>query len=218
MARNLRRYYGLGDLHFVTFSCYRRLPLLGSARRRNLFLRRLEKVRVRYEMVVVGYVAMPEHVHLLVSEPLQQNLSVAVKALKQGMARRVLGSSKPREQQQTELFPRENMPGRFWQARFYDFNVWSAKKRIEKLRYIHRNPVTAGWCDLRNVALEQLSVVRLRRAGIGKDQYHHSAQRRAKEIRLWLEFSFPDKLRLSGAPACCCGRVLPGPPAVGGGD
>ena len=170
MARNLRRYYGLGDLHFVTFSCYRRLPLLGSARRRDLFLRRLEKVRVRYEMVVVGYVAMPEHVHLLVSEPLRQNLSVAVKALKQGMARRVLGSSKPREQQQTELFPRENMPGRFWQARFYDFNVWSAKKRIEKLRYIHRNPVTRGlvrspeqwrWSSFRSYAYGEPGPVRI---------------------------------------------------------
>jgi putative transposase len=33
---------------------------------------------------------------------------------------------------------------RFWQARFYDFNVWTEKKRIEKLRYIHRNPVARG--------------------------------------------------------------------------
>jgi hypothetical protein len=33
---------------------------------------------------------------------------------------------------------------RFWQARYYDFNVWAAKKRIEKLRYMHRNPVKRG--------------------------------------------------------------------------
>ena len=33
---------------------------------------------------------------------------------------------------------------RFWQARFYDFNVWTEEKRIEKLRYIHRNPVARG--------------------------------------------------------------------------
>ena len=31
-----------------------------------------------------------------------------------------------------------------WQARFYDFNVWSERKRIEKLRYMHRNPVKRG--------------------------------------------------------------------------
>src|SRR5256884_9060235 len=35
-------------------------------------------------------------------------------------------------------------PDRFWQARFYDFNVWTERKRIEKLRYIHRNPVKRG--------------------------------------------------------------------------
>jgi putative transposase len=33
---------------------------------------------------------------------------------------------------------------RFWQARFYDFNVWTEKKRIQKLRYMHRNPVERG--------------------------------------------------------------------------
>jgi len=29
----------------------------------------------------------------------------------------------------------------FWQRRFYDFNVWSAKKVREKLQYMHDNPV-----------------------------------------------------------------------------
>lgn len=32
----------------------------------------------------------------------------------------------------------------FWQARFYDFNIWTTKKRMEKLRYMHRNPVKRG--------------------------------------------------------------------------
>ncbi len=170
MPRDLKRYYGLGDLHFVTFSCYRRLPLLGSTRRRDVFLRLLEMVRSKYELVVLGYVAMPEHVHLLVSEPQRRNLSVAIKALKQAMARRVLGSSQRRYRQQTELFPGASMPGRFWQARFYDFNVWSAKKRIEKLRYIHRNPVTRGlvrspeqwrWSSFRSYAYGEPGLVKI---------------------------------------------------------
>jgi len=50
MRRNLTRYYGAGDLHFITCSCYRRQPLLGSARRRDLFLTVLEQVRKRYEL------------------------------------------------------------------------------------------------------------------------------------------------------------------------
>ena len=75
MRHNLKRYYGAGHLHFVTCSCYRRQPLLGTPRRRDLFLRVLEQVRKRYQRVVVGYVVMPEHIHLLISEPQQKNRS-----------------------------------------------------------------------------------------------------------------------------------------------
>jgi putative transposase len=41
-----------------------------------------------------------------------------------------------------ELWP--NHEQHVWQRRFYDFNVWSAHKRIERLRYMHRNPVKRG--------------------------------------------------------------------------
>jgi len=82
VPRNLKRYYGRGDLHFITFSCYQRLPLLASVRRRDLFLSALEATRRKYELLVVGYVVMPEHVHLLVAEPGRQDLSTTVKALK----------------------------------------------------------------------------------------------------------------------------------------
>ena len=71
---------------------------------------------------------MPEHVHLLLTEPETAPLATALQALKQSVSR-------------TLSF---RAPQPFWQARYYDFNVWSDKKRIEKLRYIHRNPVTRG--------------------------------------------------------------------------
>jgi REP element-mobilizing transposase RayT len=32
----------------------------------------------------------------------------------------------------------------FWQARFYDFNVYSQKKKIEKFKYTHANPLKRG--------------------------------------------------------------------------
>ena len=91
MPKRLHRYYGAGYSHFITTSCYRRLPLLGSARNRDLFLRVIELVRKRYDFVVVGYVVMPEHVHLLISEPRRGDPSVVMKALKQGFARRLPG-------------------------------------------------------------------------------------------------------------------------------
>jgi putative transposase len=83
---------------------------------------------------------MPEHVHLLVGEPTHDNPSVVMKALKQGFARRLLARLRaaPRPDPFGQLALQE---GRIWQARFYDFVVFSEKKRVEKMRYMHRNPV-----------------------------------------------------------------------------
>jgi len=65
----LRRFYGSGDLHFVTFSCYRRRPYLGTVRARNRFVKILHEVRSRHGFALLGDVLMPEHVHLLMGKP-----------------------------------------------------------------------------------------------------------------------------------------------------
>jgi putative transposase len=92
------------------------------------FERALERTRRRYGLCVIGYVVMPEHMHLLLSEPQDGSLAIALQALKQSVSR--------------TLALRGREP--FWQARYYDFNVWTAKKETEKLKYLHRNPVTRG--------------------------------------------------------------------------
>jgi putative transposase len=122
MTQGLKRYQFAGDLHFITFSCYQLNAYLASPSARSLFEETLERMRVRYRFCVIGYVVMPEHVHLLLSEPLVDPLSKALHALKLSVSK--LSRQHP-----------------FWQARYYDFNVYSARKHVEKLRYIHRNPV-----------------------------------------------------------------------------
>src|SRR6266566_9963444 len=92
VPKNLKRYYGSGDLHFITCSCYHRQPLLGTPHLRDLFLKALEQMRTRYRFVVLGYVVMPEHFHLLISEPQQGTPSTVMQAIKLGFARRVIGS------------------------------------------------------------------------------------------------------------------------------
>ena len=69
MPWSLQRFQQAGCLHFVTFSCHHRDPLLAEAHARNVFEQTLERVRQWYGFFVTGYVVMPEHVHLLVSEP-----------------------------------------------------------------------------------------------------------------------------------------------------
>ena len=122
------RYQNQRCLHFITFSCYQRMKLLDSAAARDTFEQKLECVRRWYGCYVTGYVVMPEHVHLLISEPERGKLSLVIQLLKQTTSRKLRPAGQPR----------------FWQVRYYDFPVWSEANRIEKLRYIHRNPVTRG--------------------------------------------------------------------------
>ena len=141
MPHGLWRCYGAGDLHFITCSCYQRRAWLGTKRRRDLLLRLLEETRQKYRFVVLGYVVMPEHFHLLISEPQVGDPSKVMQVVKQRFAQRML--SRPRQTAgQRWLF--EGQPVHVWQARFYDFNVWTERKRVEKLRYMHRNPVKRG--------------------------------------------------------------------------
>jgi putative transposase len=145
MANKLIRHYGRGHLHFITFTCYRRLPLLRSIRARNMFVTILGQVRDRYGFSLVGYVVMPEHIHLLISEPAKGTPSTVIQILKQRVSRRLRRKRRASAGQLNLIFAcgDDSLP-RFWQRRFYDFNVWSLKKKIEKLQYMHMNPLKRG--------------------------------------------------------------------------
>src|SRR5262249_2159799 len=141
MPTGLHRHYGAGHLHFITTSCYRRLPLLNKPRQRDFLLAVLEQVRRRYHFVVAGYVIMPEHIHLLLGEPERGNPSKVMQAIKQGFARRLLARLRSASNPcQESLWQTALDQGHIWQARFYDFVVFSEHKRVEKLRYMHDNP------------------------------------------------------------------------------
>ena len=145
MKRRLERRYGLDHLHFITCSCHRRMPLLGTPRARDRFLEILSEVRGRYDFALWGFVVMPEHIHVLISEPRVGDPSTVMKALKQRVSR-ALRARKRKAAGQLGLWGEQALEryACFWQRRFYDFNVWSAKKRNEKLNYMHFNPVKRG--------------------------------------------------------------------------
>jgi putative transposase len=126
MPPRLKRYQDLGHYHFLTFSCHNRNPLLLQPSSRDLVEQELERTRKRYDWIIAGYVVMPEHIHLLANEPALCPLSLAIQKLKQNISIKLRPPSLPR----------------FWLPRYYDFNVTTWLKYVEKLRYIHRNPVT----------------------------------------------------------------------------
>ncbi len=154
MPWGLKRFQQTRQIHFLTFSCHHRQPKFTNASACGTFVDALERVRRNYNLCVYGYVVMPEHVHLLVNEPERSTLAQAIKSLKQGVARRLALRAEDS----------------FWQERYYDFNVWSEKKFVEKLRYIHRNPVKRGlvarpedwrWSSFRHYALGEVGVVEI---------------------------------------------------------
>ena len=107
------------------------------------FVQELAKMRSELGFRLIGYVVMPEHVHLLVSEPPKGNPSKVLQVLKQKVSAALRrGKRKSAPGQLALAFPEREAGGKhFWQRRFYDFNVWSEKKLWEKLNYMHRNPV-----------------------------------------------------------------------------
>lgn len=127
MPAGLKRYHTFGHDHFITFTCYHRLPYLNDDHSRTIFEQTLEQTRQRHHFDIYGYVLMPEHVHLLLSEPPETKLEDIFRILKTQTSKQLKGD-------------REH----FWQRRYYDLNVFTRPKFIEKLRYIHRNPVKRG--------------------------------------------------------------------------
>ncbi len=114
----------------MTFGCYHRRRGLATDAARATFEQALERVRRNRRLCVLGYVVMPNHVHLLLTEPERGSLADAIKSLKQGVARRLIGDAP-----------------HFWQKRYYDFNLRDYPQFLEKLRYVHRNPVRQGLCE-----------------------------------------------------------------------
>jgi putative transposase len=111
---------------------------LANSQSCSVVLRALENTRRRYGFRVFGFVLMPEHVHLLLSEPDRRGtLARALQSLKSASARMARGA------------PIGEVGGRapFWQIRYYDRYMRDSVEFSATLRYIHRNPVKRGLCS-----------------------------------------------------------------------
>src|ERR1035438_6870857 len=127
MLHGLKRVLAAEDLHFITFSCFHRLPFLDAPEPKETVEIILEQTRARHQARIYAYVLMPEHIHLLINEPPSILVAQFLKALKQITSRKLKG-----DRQQ------------FWQPRYFDANIRGETARSEVIRYIHRNPVKRG--------------------------------------------------------------------------
>lgn len=156
----LRHYDDWGMIRFVTFSCYRRYRLLCKPLVIRSFLDELRQIRER-GIRILGYVVMPEHVHLVLSPPGGIQLGREIGVLKSRSARRMLpllegNSNQPIDQlyrfkssgesQDISALEMEAQNGElkrsFWHRRCYDHNCRNLESVREKIEYCHKNPVT----------------------------------------------------------------------------
>ena len=167
VPRNLHRYHHAGQAHFVTFSCYRREQNFCTAKRYDLFVTCLEDMRCHFGVFVYGYVVMPEHVHLLLSEPKSGTLADVIHWLKLSFAKRL------------RTLRRTVDSGPFWQKRYYDRNIRNAHEFTVKLRYLHRNPVKRRlvsepaewkWSSFRHYALREIGPVEIESDWTARDR------------------------------------------------
>jgi putative transposase len=137
-----------GHAFFVTFSCYRRLSLLGRDRCKRIVLGNLDTLSWRHQVGVVGYCVMPNHVHALL-RPVETGLLSTFmqqwKRLTSDAIQQFLHLGQADDFSPFSKYVRDNTGTiHVWQPKYYPFNVFTPKKALEKLEYMHNNPVKAG--------------------------------------------------------------------------
>ena len=126
MPWGLYRFHQSRLPHFISFTCYRRQSFLNTPSVRDAFLKILERTRLRYDFLIYGFVVMPNHVHLLISEPKQGTIATVIQSLKIASARyekshicQKMADMGHRTRTMADMGHKtESSP--FWQRRYYD--------------------------------------------------------------------------------------------------
>lgn len=128
-------------IHFVTFSVYRRRRLFSLDQPKRILLGVLNDELASFDARCVGFVVMPDHVHALIWLPTTGNLSNFMHGWKRKSSFHIRNWYREHANRYVEGFG-EGV--RFWQPKYYPFEIYSRRKIEEKLRYMHENPVRAG--------------------------------------------------------------------------
>lgn len=137
----LRHFDNLGTARFITFSTYRRRPVLLADEACKTLASEINRMRLDLNIKLLGYVFMPDHVHLVLFPPDGSELGKIIGQAKARSARfigRISGLK-------GELLNGGDKPSiRVWQLRCYDHNCRSPLATREKIEHCHKNPVTRG--------------------------------------------------------------------------
>jgi len=173
MFRSLPKFNEQNYIHFITTKTFHKYPYFGDSRCCLILLEELDFYRKHLGFKVLGYVILLDHLHCLifwdVEEYPELTISKIMQVVKSHSAKEISyyiqtgrrkpslspysrgaseGSHPPNSYEWENKGKVHTKPkAQIWQPGFYDFNIYSEKKLIEKLNYIHNNPITAGLCE-----------------------------------------------------------------------
>ena len=150
--KTIHHYHEPGHLHELTFSCYRRMPLLTNDSWRAMLARCIEAAGEEASMHLVGFVFMPEHVHLIVYPTVPNpSISVYLARIKQPFSKQIKAVLTQNASRLLAKLTVQERPGkacfRFWQeGPGFDRNLFTPEAIAFSLEYVHNNPVKRGLC------------------------------------------------------------------------
>lgn len=147
-ARRPRRrvYDDDGHSHYLTFSCHGRRKLLNQDRCKRIVLHFMEECRAELDGIVFGFVIMPEHLHALVRFRAKGELILFKQEWKRRCSLALYDYFDSSGNPVAKYLVLPDGSHRIWTPKQYDFNIWSREKVVEKLEYMHKNPVERRLC------------------------------------------------------------------------
>jgi len=137
-----------GDIHELTFTCYKRRLFLSKDRTRIFLADAINSARVKHEFYLLAYGFMPEHAHLLVfPRPEKYDMSKILQSIKQPVAQRAIRYLRRENPAGLAMLRtgQKHEPFRFWQdGGGHDKNTRDEKDLANVIKYIHENPVRKG--------------------------------------------------------------------------
>jgi putative transposase len=137
-----------GHAQFVTFSCYHRRAHLQHDRAKKIVLGTLCTQLSAADVICSGFAVMPDHVHVILTSQRVAWLGPFMKVWKQQSSLLIKSLFEKHLTQYASSF---DLSDPIWQTRYYPFNLLDERKALEKLTYIHLNPVRRGYvkqiCD-----------------------------------------------------------------------
>lgn len=130
---------------FLTFSCYRRLQLFGTPALRDVFVESCSRAYEKGEFLLVAWVVMPEHIHLLVTPRPRVSWVPIAAGIKTSVSKRILRRWQQNNAPILQHLRDSKGQLHFWQpGGGFDRNVRDQAELEKEIRYIHRNPVERG--------------------------------------------------------------------------